>query len=223
MSRFAKIGPAATDWLSLGIPAIGNNGDIAFRGTLKILSKRVGAVAFVSAGESIARLIATDDGQLRNLSDPIVAPDGRILFSAQIRAAQLTTQLFVWEGNGFGAGTLTSTSSEILNGIEFPTIRRFERIGAFDGGILSVLQFSRSPNAPLRRGIMFNAGSNTLLQVEEDPLVTGSDIGGKVTHIDFLTPIPGVGGQTRGINASGQYAFLVKLSSGRTLIHVTKP
>lgn len=102
-------------------------------------------------------------------------------------------------------------------------VRHFDQVATAGPDLVSISRLVRpSPGGP-RRGIVYSADKNALLQAEgETPPVEepGSET---VKRIDFLTAVPGVGGQTRSVNASGQVTFRAKLSSGKTAIYATSP
>jgi hypothetical protein len=60
------------------------------------------------------------------------------------------------------------------------------------------------------------------LQAEGDLPPIATNDGEIIKRIDFLSPVRGVGGQTRSINSSGQAVFRARLSSGQTAIYVVQ-
>jgi uncharacterized repeat protein (TIGR03803 family) len=223
----AKVGSGSTDWLRLGYPAIGENGDIAFLGVVKLAgNKHASAIGRVAAGESISRLIYTDVGSTgpwKNLGDPIVTAAGKVLFHAKVHSAKPQFGIAGWSPDDLSGGVFGAVSSEIVNGHVIENIRRFDRFAATADSTFLQPQFSRSENSPLRRGVVVATTITGLLQAEGETPLTAPESEEFVTRVDFLTPVPGVGGQTRGINAADQAAFRIKLSSGRSAICVTNP
>jgi uncharacterized repeat protein (TIGR03803 family) len=221
----AKVGSANIDWLGLGIPAIGDNGDIAFRGTLQVGDKNVQAIGRVAADQNVAKVIASDSVSQgsTNLGDPIVTPDGRVVFAQRRHTPFPRTTLVTWEKNNTTGGTVTPLPAELSNRTTTDVIRHIDRFAVSAAGIFSLPRFNHSATSPLRRGIVFTESFNALLQAEGDTPIAAPETTDRIVHLDFLTPLPGVGGQTRAINASGQAAFRAKLSSGRSAIYVINP
>src|SRR4030095_16169546 len=98
-----------------------------------------------------------------------------------------------------------------------------ESIAVSNTGFESMGRYRPEGRRAVSRGIIHTNAKNALLQAEGDRPPIPADFSETIRRIDFLTPVLGVGGQTRSVNPSGQIAFRAKLSSGRTAIYVLSP
>jgi uncharacterized repeat protein (TIGR03803 family) len=224
-------GSAESDWLSLGIPAINDTGDIAFRGMLKSTDgNQTQGIGRVAAGQGAADLLvsyATPPGALirLKLSDPIITPQGDVPL---ILRTPGYPELNFWRKNdptGEDFQDLKRASSLVNDRIAENILQHVDSIAVSNTGIESIGRYRPEGPGAFLRGIIHTNGNggNLLMQAEGDRPPIPADSSETIRRIDFLTPVLGVGGQTRNVNPSGQIAFRAKLSSGRTAIYVLSP
>lgn len=214
---------SSDEWRNLGTPAIDGLGAVVFRATHKFAgdSKSSEVIVRVPEGADTLDLIARASSPY-HLGDPAVSASGDVVFSERgkfpnSQRVERSVQFWSKEEGGLfslhdGVETQRGTGAW-----------KIERVAISDEAVLSQAHVQLPPPGAVKRAVMRTTSGNALLQTEGE-LALGSDsLSDRLRQIDFLTPVPGVGGQTRAFSSTGWLAYRVKLSGGRTGIIVLAP
>lgn len=212
-------GTSESPWATLGIPAINDAGDIAFRGMYEVERGRDPVFGYIAAGETTPSIVASPT--IQKLGDPIVMPNGNVAIPAWISG--LNVAFYTWDktsGHGFD---LRRVEGVLIDKTINKEVSYFDSVAVSNSGFVSMGRYRRPQRGAFTRGIIRTDDNSVILQGEGDAPPVSDEALETIRRIDFLTPVLGVGGQTRSANSAGQITFRAKLSSGKTAIYVITP
>jgi hypothetical protein len=214
-------------FVSLGVPAIGMGGTIAFTGEVKtgkivpaLFRQAEGALSLIAKQDAAAG----GDGVFKTFRDPLVNLDGDIAFRAQVTHGAATREE-VWVSRGSDLVPIVQTGAPV-DGIDqgsftYRSIRDFALLDS--GAVMWHASFSGKPLRPIRenKGIWIAVGGERKLLIKTGDSVEIDSTAAPIVDFDFAPLVSTVGAQTRAFNGVGNVVVRVKLADGRAaLVHV---
>ncbi|HET6406657.1 MAG TPA: choice-of-anchor tandem repeat NxxGxxAF-containing protein [Chthoniobacteraceae bacterium] len=211
---------------SLGVPAIGTGGTIAFTGEVKPGTGRIVTALFRQAEGALSLIAKQDaaaggDGVFKTFRDPLVNLDGDIAFRAQVTHGAASREE-VWVSRGGDLVPIVHTGAPV-DGMDqgsfiYGSIRDFALLDS--GAVLWHATFSGRPARPIRenKGIWIAVGGERKLLLKTGDSVEIDATAAPIVDFDFAPLASTVGAQTRAFNSAGSVVLRVKLADGRAAL-----
>ena len=228
--------PAGALWHKLGVPAMGEGGQMALWGEWNVGTTRGSGLFYQASLSSPLSLLATQGAAVPGVTnavfsafkDPLVAPDGAVVWHSTLGNAPGTTGAVKSSNNAaifLNTSGIVARKGDVAAGTtsarwaSFDSIAVSESAVAFLGKLVLSSSSGVSESSDQGLWIYDRDTATTSLMIREGDVLLGS----KVKMIGALATRTKAGGQGRGVMTSSsedQIALRITLTNGKTALGV---